>query len=216
MRRSWFVALLALVVLAIGHARTAEACWDGHYAKAGPVTVANDNDRPWSPELVHEVAQTLTRLAAVLPQGMSVESHFGVVSFDCDARCTSLPAVLWDQRSYADLIRLVTDAVHGAKTAPTLPSWTVQVASFRSPALAEAYVEKISSEQTKGLLGERGFLRVGSFPSNNPIAHVVRATVSGVTVHQVVVHAFVDRKEAVAARDELATVLGRPAFVRGL
>ena len=165
----------------------AHACWDGTYATLGDVDLMS-SEVGWSPERVGELATWLRRIDAVLPDGAVAMVEFGDVSIQLPDGTALEPA--WDGRSLAGLFDVVAaavaapaDRVRVARSLVT-PVYGIQVGAFSSGAAAEAFAASVT--------GEHGFVEVGGFPADNPVAHVIE--VGG--TYRVVIGAFVDRASA--------------------
>ncbi len=208
--------LAALTLTLALSSATARACWDGHQASVGNVTLSSA-DTAWSPTRARELAAWLARIDALLPAGTTLSAEHGYVSL-CPSDGPSCEEWEWDERSLAALFREV--AVRAGASARTIRSarairrdvLVVQIAAFADRARADALETRISESG----LGEPGFYEAGGFPANNPFAHVVEAASGGRVVHRVVVGAFVDRQQAERVREGLARELGARAIVRPL
>lgn len=189
---AWAALALALSFVVTAPAR---ACWDGYHARVGDVEVAG-GDMDWDPDTIAERARWLGRVDALLPDGATVFSYFGGVSVMVDGTSTDFS---WDDGHYLTLFREVARVVHAspetiaAARALETPVYVVQTASFLDEARARAHADALSQRDDVG----HGFIEVGGFPAENPVAHVV-SIASARVVHRVYVGAFVDRAQAEA------------------
>lgn len=209
------VATLALsVFLSFCAARSAHACWDGYSVRIGHIAFTGGSDH-WDPEHARELALWARRLEVLLGPDGSLEVEGGYGEACADSRCVEMDE---DVRSPRALFHAVARAlaIPAARRATALrvtaAPYSVQVAATRDGAVAERLAERLSRGELP-----MGFFEAGGFPSDNPEAHVVKATAAdGQTVFRVVVGAFIDRDEALAHVDEIAALTGLPTLLRAL
>lgn len=200
----------------------AAACWDGHLAVVGGVTMSSGGTS-WSPERARELATWLSRIDALLSAGATLDIQFGYARLCSggdrtgeEGTCTEWQ---WDERSLAALFRDVAQRTRASEDLVRTARATrrdvhvIQIAAFRDRAQAEALAVRLADTG----IGEHGFYQAGGFPADNPVAHVLTmADASGRAVHRVVVGAFVERSQAERVREALDGELGVRGIVRAL
>lgn len=216
------VALASLVSLP-----RAEACWDGYAASIGKlsISVATDENPPWDPADIREIALWGSRIDALLPAGTRLDSELGTITF-----CKTLPGSRRCGASLADVpfstaplpalfgqTAILTHASPAAiRRAMTLTVAPLTVQVFASTSAARAHAVAVAVDEPDDTR-DRGFIDVGGFPATNPSAHVVDGSdAAGRPIHRVLVGAFLARADAAATEARVRKALGLKGFLRPL
>ena len=195
---------------------TADACWDGVWIESERVSLMivenEDGDLEWPDAGLHESADWVLALEALLPPGETLSVEFGIAYFSDGSICTGI----LDVNSFAQLFtevvaacgRTPAEATTALALAPTL--YTVQLLSTDDRAAADA-----RAEQLNGNCQWHGFYERGGFPSFNACAEVEPATLAdGREVYRVIVGTFLSRASAEQAEADLRGELGQAGMVR--
>ena len=212
-----------LFCFALTVARPCLACWDGWDATIGKVTFLQAGDDAWSPERARAAARWGTRIDALMPPGATLVTEHGTVTISTPTRL--LGEGHWDGASFESLFSLAAtllrarasdaDIVRARDAAPL----TVQAFAAYDRRNAERVAAQLdaAADATAGFALDGTFYSAGGYPARHAFAHVVRETdASGRPIYRVLMGAFLERPQAVAASLAVRDRLGRTGFVRRL
>lgn len=205
--------VVALLVGLLG-SRDADACWVGYSAGVSGVHASVDEDlATWSPAQARHLATWLTRVAALLPPGVTLSVGLHVVPTMCEGHgCSPASELDVDPRDWPEIFERLASRYGSSPEARDRARWldvevlTLQVfaGSIRGASAAKQRVLDLDE-------GFFGFYGTGAHPGTMHDAHVL---VDG-DVYRVVAGAYLNRSDAESARVRLARV-GVRAIVRRL
>ncbi len=217
-RKRWAAGLVVAATAGVAGPSPAEACYDGYEANVRKASASVGDDARWDPDVARSVATWLTRIDALLPDGVSVIVYPWGVECEGPACAEAHHDVKGGfATAFAVTARNVGASPGTVRRARALGSEPVTIQVYAGAwQSARALAARIGEQQPEDAAWT-GFYDAGGFPAFRPAAHVVRATLpDGSVVHRVVVGAFLTVADAQGAQASLSAATGLQSFVRPL